>query len=112
MTDTEHETKQNASHTPKPRIKRFDAVDGEFFLITRENGRLLAKAFNTDDARLIAASPKLLAFAEAIRNSCAVQANLCSTATEEERTQFIHSIYVLWNDHGLIAVDEAKGLAA
>ncbi len=54
----------------------------------------------------------LLAVANSLHAICSAQANLCSTASEEERLRFIHAIYDLWNGPGCEAMAKAKGQAA
>lgn len=44
----------------KPQIQRFNPVDGEFFLVSKADGSLFAKAYNIQDARFIAAAHALL----------------------------------------------------
>lgn len=60
------------------------------------------------NARLIAAAPDLLKFAQGIE--AAIQAtghNLNSTATREERSRFISNILDAWNNGGYAAIDKA-----
>ncbi|MFO0255485.1 MAG: hypothetical protein ACK52V_15335 [Betaproteobacteria bacterium] len=47
--------------TDNPLIEKYSPCDGDFYLIKRKAGGLLAKAYGMDDARLIAAAPELLA---------------------------------------------------
>ena len=61
------------------------------------------------NARLLAASPRLIAFAERVRGLCARQANLLSTATDEDRKRFVREVYTLWNTDGIDAVAQATG---
>lgn len=49
-----------AQHTPKPQIQRFNPVDGEFFIVCNKAGKMIGKAFDLENARLIAAAPELL----------------------------------------------------
>ena len=62
------------------------------------------------DARLIVDALKALTL---IGNACQVQANLNSTATHEERSKFINSIFHAWNamlaplmEEGLVAYED------
>lgn len=60
------------------------------------------------NAKLIAAAPDLLKFAQGIE--VAIQAtghNLNSTATREERSRFISNIVDAWNNGGYAAIDKA-----
>lgn len=42
-------------------IRRFDAIDGTFYLINRPDGSLLGKAYSQADAELLASAPMLKA---------------------------------------------------
>lgn len=42
------------------KIKKYTPVDGEFFLITFDNGGLFAKAYSEEHARVIAMSCEIL----------------------------------------------------
>jgi len=55
------------------------------------------------------AAPKLLKLAYSLRRFCSIQANLCSTASEAERLQFIRLVYQLMNSLGNEAIAEAEG---
>lgn len=60
-------------------------------------------------ARLIVEAPNLLRFAKAIEQVVVGAGhNLCSTATEEERTRFISGILDAWNNGGYEAIGRAK----
>lgn len=50
------------------------------------------------NARLLAEAPTLFAVTQLIGMACAHQANLLSTATQDERNHFINTIYDIWND--------------
>lgn len=105
-------TKSTEQRHPPHHIERFNPVDGEFFLVHKADGTLLAKAYTLQDARLISQSQKLLEFAEKLNALCAVQANLNSTASEADRSRFISEVYALWNDHGRFTVAAATGKEA
>lgn len=45
--------------TISEQIRRFDAIDGTFYLINRPDGSLLGKAYSQADAELIAGAPML-----------------------------------------------------
>lgn len=44
----------------KPQIRRFNPVDGEFFIVCDKDGGMIGKAYDLKSARLIAAAPELL----------------------------------------------------
>lgn len=50
-------------------IEKYSPCDGDFYLIKRDDGRLLAKAYGMDDARLIAAAPDLLSELKTAQNA-------------------------------------------
>lgn len=65
------------------------------------------------NAQLIAAAPDLFGFSLEIQ--CLVRssgANLCSTATEPERSAFISGILDAWNNGGYDAIAKATGVAS
>ena len=65
------------------------------------------------NARLMAAAPDLLGFSLAIQRVVRSSgANLCSTATEAERSAFISGIVDAWNNGGYDAIDKATGVAS
>jgi hypothetical protein len=60
------------------------------------------------NAHLIAAAPELLRAAKLTHEACRVQANLLSTATQEERDRFISHIYEICNDFAYPAIAKAE----
>lgn len=60
------------------------------------------------NARLIAAAPELLEVAMLIHQTCRVQANLLSTATQEERDRFIRRVYEICNAFAYSAITKAE----
>ena len=46
-------------HTPA-QIEEYNPVDGQFFIEKDKQGKMIAKAFDLQNARLIAAAPDLL----------------------------------------------------
>ena len=63
------------------------------------------------DARLIAAAPELLDVARYLHKACGIQANLNSTASETERSEFISIIYSICNDFAVPAIAKTRGQA-
>ncbi len=64
-----------------------------------------AETFDQANAHLIAAAPDLYNFTKAIENVVMNSGhNLCSTATEEERTEFISGIINAWNNGGFASI--------
>jgi hypothetical protein len=107
MTDTKHETIQNASHTPGPWTakitpsgsamphKVFGAphIDGGFYAA-------LCTVSEEPDARLIAASPRLL------------KALVQVVAWAEPESGNFSTQEIEWLDEARVAIAEAKGLSA
>lgn len=50
----------------------------------------------------------LVKTAELLQKACGIQANLLSTATEEEKNEFISIIFSICNGIGLSAITKAK----
>ena len=122
-TDFQHELQLTALDTPW--ALRFDGdgtediaiiqdMEGEDFVASRSfwvPGKGEPVPVTLAAMRVMQASPKLLAFAKCLHRLCAVQANLNSTASEAERSDFIRDVYALWNDVGINIVAEAEGWA-
>lgn len=87
-------------------IDAWDQIDGSSVEVCRVGNEVEEQ--QKANAYLIAASPDLYAFAEAFESVIKGSGhNLCSTATEAERTAFISGILNVWNTH-YPALDKAR----
>lgn len=70
-----------------------------------------ANTFDQANAHLIAVAPDLYDFAKAIEKVVMNSGhNLCSTATEAEKTEFISGIINAWNNGGFSAICKAEAI--
>lgn len=75
----------------------------------RISGEQIADNMAKEITRLSNINAELLETLEMIGKACGIQANLNSTATREQRSEFISIIFDLWNDIILPLTNKAKG---
>jgi hypothetical protein len=92
--------KGTSYHIADKQLKPFDTLSSA-------NAIPIAICYDEATAQIITVSPELLEMAKLIRKACGVQANLNSTATQEERSRFISSVFDAMNNVGTPALMKA-----
>jgi len=102
----------DVNHQPRGYLPLNVSQVADHYIVLDAHGSFYAETYSSIDANLTAAGPELLKVVHALRKICGRQANILSTATHDERRDFISRVFDLVNGDGNAAITKATGGAS